>query len=376
MDKYKYFFYHNLDLACFANLDGYFEELNESFTNVLGYTSADLLNKKFFEFIHPEDIGPTMKIMESLADGNQAVNFVNRFRCKSGIYKYLEWNSTVDAETKKIFAIARDVTEKVLAEHVQLYDLQERESRAAELFIANKALAFQNEEKELRASELIIANKELAFQNKEKEDRANELIIANKKIALHNDEKENRARELIIANKELAFQNAEKEIRAAELIIANKELAFQNTEKENRAAELRIANKELAFQNIEKEIRARELIVANKELAFQNKEKEKRAIELKASNNALKKAKEFLTEHIRGLENMLSMTSHGVRQPVANILGIIQLLDKSVTSPAELKKLMDYIKEAALALDTFTKRLTVFMFNLVQKDANRVHELH
>jgi PAS domain S-box-containing protein len=352
MDKYRHFFYHNLDLACFANLDGYFEELNESFTKVLGYTSADLLNKKFFEFIHPEDIGPTIKIMESLAAGNQAVNFVNRFKCKSGIY--LEWNSTVDAETQKIFAIARDVTAKVLAEHLQLYDLQERESRAAELFIANK---------------------ELAFQNKEKEDRANELIIANKTIALHNDEKENRERELIIANRELGFQNAEKEIRAAELIIANKELAFQNTEKENRAAELRIANKELAFQNIEKEIRARELIVANKELAFQNKEKEKRAIELKASNNALKKAKEFLTEHIRGLENMLAMTSHGVRQPVANILGIIQLLDKSITSPAELKKLMDYIKEAALALDTFTKRLTVFMFNLVQKDADRVHEL-
>lgn len=61
-------------------------------------------------------------------------------------------------------------------------------------------------------------------------------------------EKESRAAELVIANKELAYQNEEKEKRAAELIIANKELAFQNEEKEKRAAELiRINNELLAF---------------------------------------------------------------------------------------------------------------------------------
>ena len=58
--------------------------------------------------------------------------------------------------------------------------MKRKESRAAELIIANKELAFQNEEKGKRAAELIIANKELAFQNEEKADRAAELIIANK----------------------------------------------------------------------------------------------------------------------------------------------------------------------------------------------------
>ena len=63
----------------------------------------------------------------------------------------------------------------------------------------------QNEEKESRANELIIANKELAFQNKEKESRAKELIIANKELAFQNEEKEKRAVELILAK-----ENAEK----------------------------------------------------------------------------------------------------------------------------------------------------------------------
>jgi len=148
----------------------------------------------------------------------------------------------------------------------------------------------------------------------------------------------NYSRELTIANKMLAFQNKEKEKRAAELIIANKELAFQNEEKENRAAELIIANKELAFQNKEKENRAAELIIANKELAFQNEEKENRAAELSSAYKELKKADEDLRGYIQGLEKMMFITSHKVRQPVCNILGIASVMDQFMNSPTELKK--------------------------------------
>jgi signal transduction histidine kinase len=173
--------------------------------------------------------------------------------------------------------------------------------------------------------------------------------------------------ELIIANTELAFQNREKEKRAAELIIANTELAFQNKEKEKRAAELIIANKELVFQNKEKEKRAAELIIANKELAYQNEEKEKRAAELIIANEELKKAKEYQQEYIRGLEEMMFMTSHKVRQSIANILGLSHLLDQSTNSPEEIKESIDYIKESALSLDIFTKELTAFIFELGEK---------
>ena len=164
------------------------------------------------------------------------------------------------------------------------YQNQEKDKRAAELFIADKELNFQNEEKVKRAAELIIANKELVFQNHEKEKRAAELVIAYAQLSSQNQEKEKLATALILANTELIFQNQEKEKRAAELIIANKELVFQNEEKEKRAAELIIANKELIFQNQEKEKRAAELIIANQELLFQNQEKGKRAAELNMGN--------------------------------------------------------------------------------------------
>jgi signal transduction histidine kinase len=65
---------------------------------------------------------------------------------------------------------------------------------------------------------------------------------------------------------------------------------------------------------------------------------------------------------------MMFMTSHKVRQPIANILGLSYLLDnQSINSPDELKESLDYIKESALSLDTFTKELTQFIFNLGEK---------
>ncbi|WP_338644889.1 diguanylate cyclase [Flavobacterium sp. KS-LB2] len=202
----------------------------------------------------------------------------------------------------------------------------------------------------------------------EKRLKKEALLILNKELAFQNLKKEKQAKELIIAYNELAFQNLEKEKRAAELIIANKELAFQNLEKEKRAAELIIANKELAFQNLEKEKRAAELIIANRALLLQNQEREKQSAELIIANQELKKAEEYQIEYINGLEQIMFMTSHKVRQPIANILGLSYLLHhQSVNSPDELRESLDYIKQSALKLDAFTKELTQFIFTLGEK---------
>jgi signal transduction histidine kinase len=185
--------------------------------------------------------------------------------------------------------------------------------------------------------------------------------------------------ELVIANNELAFQNDEKEKRAAELIIANKELTYQNTEKENRASELIIANRELAFQNQQKQKRADELIIANNELAFQNNEKEKRATELNVAIWELKKAEQYLKSYISGLKEITFITSHKVRQPIANILGLASIIDLSANSAKDLKHIIDYIKGSAIDLDSYVKELTAFITDLEHrgqyKDENSNHQI-
>lgn len=263
--------------------------------------------------------------------------------------------------------MALQTAELTLANEELILQEEDRIMRAAELVVANTELHFQNIEKENRAAELVLANKELLFQNGEKEKRASELVLANKELLFQNGEKEKRAAELVTANKELLFQNIEKEKRAAELVVANKELLFQNEEKEKRAAELVVANEELIFQNEEKAKRAAELLVANKELVFQNEEKEKRAAELLLINQELKIAEESKESYIRGLEQLMFLTSHRVRQPVANIMGIANVLRTTESSPEEIKKIVGYMQHSAVSLDEFTKELTEYIEQLKHK---------
>jgi light-regulated signal transduction histidine kinase (bacteriophytochrome) len=80
-----------------------------------------------------------------------------------------------------------------------------------------------------------------------------------------------------------------------------------------------------------------------------------------------RKTKECLKEYKSGLEKIMFMTSHKVRQPIAHILGISNLLDISITSQVDLKKSVNYLKQSAQTLDAFTKELTEFMKELKQK---------
>jgi PAS domain S-box-containing protein len=106
------FFDCALDLLCIANTDGYFIRLNKEWENVLGYKIEELENQKFVDFIHPEDLEPTIKTIRELSDQNKIINFVNRYKCKNGDYKWIEWKSYPYGN--KIYAAARDITEKRL----------------------------------------------------------------------------------------------------------------------------------------------------------------------------------------------------------------------------------------------------------------------
>lgn len=176
------------------------------------------------------------------------------------------------------------------------------------------------------------------------------------------------SKQLSLANKTLQDQNLERALREEELLIANKELAYQNSEKEKRAAELVLANIELLYQNGEKEKRAAELVIANRDLILQNEEKEKKAVELIGAYRNLKNAEEHLKDHILGLEEMMFITSHKVRKPVANIIGLTNMLDDFITSPVRLRKLIHFLKLSAEELDSFTKELTEFIGNIGRKE--------
>lgn len=109
--SYKRFFDLSKDLLCVASLDGYFLEVNDSFSRVLGYSRAALLENPFTSLVHPDDLGKTIKEMELLSDGRSSINFENRYLTQSGECVILSWTAAVDPDTGHIIASARDVTE-------------------------------------------------------------------------------------------------------------------------------------------------------------------------------------------------------------------------------------------------------------------------
>lgn len=115
--QYEYFFNATLDFSCIANVQGYFETVNPQFQKVLGYSKKELLENQFFDFIHPDDIPSTLKEVEKLKKGALTINFVNRYRKKNGEYLWFEWSTSPDPATGKLYAIARDITEKKKAEN-------------------------------------------------------------------------------------------------------------------------------------------------------------------------------------------------------------------------------------------------------------------
>ncbi len=112
LQQFRHFFIHNNDFACIANMEGYFEVTNPPFEQILGYSEPELTGQPFLNFIHPEDVSATLQEVEKLKTGAPAVNFTNRYRKKSGEYLWLEWNSTPNPSTGKLYAIARDITER------------------------------------------------------------------------------------------------------------------------------------------------------------------------------------------------------------------------------------------------------------------------
>ncbi len=120
------FFTLSLDLLCIADFDGYLKRLNPSWTQVLGYSEAELLAKPFLEFIHPDDRENTIKEVDKLGQGGITISFENRYLSKSGAERWFSWSAVAYLEQKSIYAVAHDITEqKKAAEQLkQLADSQ------------------------------------------------------------------------------------------------------------------------------------------------------------------------------------------------------------------------------------------------------------
>jgi len=110
------FFELSLDHLCVAGLDGFFRQVNPSWTRSLGWTAEELMSSPTIAFVHPDDVEMTLAGRERLRLGSSLEALVNRYACKDGTYRWLEWRSFARTEHGLVYACARDVTDRKLAE--------------------------------------------------------------------------------------------------------------------------------------------------------------------------------------------------------------------------------------------------------------------
>jgi PAS domain S-box-containing protein len=161
------FFVLSHDLFCVAGYDGYFKRLNNSWMEVLGYSAEELMTLPYLEFVHPEDREATLAEARKLVTGATVVAFENRYGTKSGHYRWLAWTSTPLPERQLIYAVARDVTERKLAEEAIRRLNEELEQKVLE-----------------RTQELERTNQELQSEMAERKSLQEQLVQAQKMEAI------------------------------------------------------------------------------------------------------------------------------------------------------------------------------------------------
>lgn len=120
------------DLLAIVGPDGHFKDVNPSWTRVLDHPVEAIRDRPFVDFLHPDDVDPSLAAFERVKSGLPVLSFENRYRHADGSYRWLSWNAVPEGDL--YFCSTRDVTDaKVMAE-----SLRERalEGRLREEFIA------------------------------------------------------------------------------------------------------------------------------------------------------------------------------------------------------------------------------------------------
>jgi PAS domain S-box-containing protein len=122
-------FNFSIDMIGSGNLQGYFTKTNSSFVEILGYLEKEILENPFIKFVHDDDVEKTKQALADAAKGKKEIYIENRYKCKDGSYKWIEWKVLSIVKENKFFAVGRDITKRKRTEESlrkKTHDLDER----------------------------------------------------------------------------------------------------------------------------------------------------------------------------------------------------------------------------------------------------------
>lgn len=136
--------------------EGHYTRVNLASQYVLGWTEKELLTMKWQDHIHPEDYEATIKFIDgylkeqtrkNLNKNEQIIirkNFVNRYRCKDGSYRWFRWHGYRVKKHHNLVGVANDITyEKQLQLREETAERMMQLERIKSEFFANISHEFK-----------------------------------------------------------------------------------------------------------------------------------------------------------------------------------------------------------------------------------------
>jgi PAS domain S-box-containing protein len=131
------FFAVSLDLLCVRDSAFNFVKVNKAWETAFGYPAEALEGRPMLSFIHPDDAPASQGEMRRLREEDEVNGFINRYRCRDGSYRHLEWRARRVGDL--VYGVARDVTERLAieTEMAEARATAEAANRAKSDFLAN-----------------------------------------------------------------------------------------------------------------------------------------------------------------------------------------------------------------------------------------------
>ncbi len=114
------------DMFARADYSGMMSAVSPAWTQVLGWSEAELLARGYDTFMHPDDMPPTLAAIAGMAETRLPTQFENRISARGGGWKHIGWTVAPEPDGVNFVAVGRD--------------LSHAKAREAELEMAQEAL--------------------------------------------------------------------------------------------------------------------------------------------------------------------------------------------------------------------------------------------
>jgi PAS domain S-box-containing protein len=315
----------SVDVIVVTDEHNRYVQVSAAAATVWGYTPDELIGKICLDLVHPDDVKETNTVTERVMKGVKTTNFQNRYIRKDGTVVPLIWSAKWDSDEKVMYAIARDSSEKLEAEAAL---------RQSEAMFRTISENFPN-------GIVSILDKDLCF-----------MYVAGKELD-----------SLQISADYFVGTNYSHHIPDDDLLIRS--MADKVFSGEAMVSEMKFFERNYLVSSVplyEADGSIERILVV-----FQNITTQK----------SVQKEKELLinelTKNIHDLRQFSYITSHNLRAPISNLIGIMNLIDMdSITNP-DTSFLVEKFKESTFILnETVNDLLSILLIKNnvnVQKEA-------